>query len=161
MFQDLTFGEILVLVGMLMFTAAISMIAARVIDSLFWRALDTMCDFAITRKLLRSRRLVVSRKRHIGPNEIVRRESIKLHGYAAIGFITLTAPQKDMWVVMVDLPLGPFRYDGLAIEIDQTQWLELAPGDEIDNPHFGGIRAAAIVDPEIENWLRRTAGAGA
>lgn len=160
MFQEMTLKEIFVLTGLTMFFVFSALIAVRIISFLFRDITDTLIAVAITRKMVRSQKLVVAHKKHISPNEIVKKEPVMLHGHTPVGFITLAAPQKDMWVVTVDLSLGLFYYPGLAVEIDQTQWLELAPGDEVDNPHFGGIKAAAIVDPEIEDWLRRTAGAG-
>jgi len=102
------------------------------------------------RSLVRTEKLVVGCKYEVEAKSRSLVLNIRLDNRSPVVQIVRKYPESDLLVIGSKLHIfGPLYFTALGVSVGRELYLSVAPGDMIDNPHFGGINPEAWVEPEI------------
>jgi len=119
----------------------------------YWliRTLDNM----LCRRLVGMRKLVVESKYEVPAKRYNRLVSLRLDASLPVIQYVEEYPEKELWVIGSSVRvIGPIHYEALSVSVKRSVYMSLAPGDTMDNPHFGGVNREAWVDPELSHKYR-------
>jgi len=122
---------------------SLAMTYRNIVDDMFRRSMEKTPKLVVQYKYTvpAGRPKKIIRLRHVDRFPVVRVED----GY----------PKTDLWVIGSFVRIiGPYYFDVPGVTVDRKEYLLLAPGDTVDNPHFGGMKPEALVNPEISRKYR-------
>lgn len=130
---------------------------------IFMKALGWLLEHtakaASLRKLAQSRELIVISKLHVPARRFFRETAIYWQNEAMrqrLKSVDLDCyPETELWVIVAELKIIPSILSArMPVAVSREIYLQAAPGDRIENPHYRKINQNMLVDPIVLSLLR-------